>query len=76
MGSGVFVLSHDYKEIEKEFTPGEHLDIFTDYEDLKSKINYYLANDGVREAIALKGYNHVHINHTWDNRINELLNKI
>lgn len=73
MGSGAFCLSHKYQEIEKDFEAGKHLDVWQNFEQLFERIDYYLAHDKERKQIALEGYNYVHQKHTWDNRIENLI---
>jgi len=46
------------------FKNGEHLVLFKDYEDLKSKLNYYLENPSEAMAIAEKGYQEFCLNHS------------
>lgn len=72
MGAGAFCLSHHYPEIETEFTPGVHLDVWRDENHLIEKIEHYLSNDSERKKIAKAGCDHVHNNYKWANRINEL----
>lgn len=76
MGAGAFCLSHNYPDIDKEFTPGQHLDVWNDKNELFKKIDYYLENDFERKVIALAGSKHVHKNHTWSNRIQQLKSMI
>ncbi len=54
--TGAFLLTDDAKEIQEYFKPGEEIETFSSPEELKSKIDYYLANDQAREKIARKGY--------------------
>lgn len=56
MASKGFVLTQPWKNIELDFKIGIDLDIFTSIEDLKTKINYYINNDKLREQIAENGY--------------------
>ncbi|MES2395657.1 MAG: glycosyltransferase [Bacteroidota bacterium] len=72
MGSGAFCLSHHYQDIEKDFEIGAHLDVWKNFEELTSKIDYYLKNEDIRKCIAKTGCEHVHKNHTWMNRIDDL----
>lgn len=66
MGSGAFCLSHNYKDIDKDFKVGEHLDVWNSLEELYGKINYYLANEDEREKIRNTGCEYVRNNHTWN----------
>jgi spore maturation protein CgeB len=73
MGAGAFCLSHHYPEIEKEFTPGTHLDTWGGKDDLFKKIDHYLENEKERTKIAKQGCEHVHKNHNWNERIKQLI---
>jgi len=61
IGSGCMLLTHELKGLEQLLIPGEHCVVYNphDYDDLKSKIDYYLKNDEERERIALAGQKHV-----------------
>jgi len=72
MGSGCFALSHHYKDIEKDFEVGQHLDTFKDHAELQRKIDYYLQNPDERQAIALNGWKHVQENFTTQNMVNDI----
>jgi hypothetical protein len=56
LGSGAFFLSDRIKNIEEDFTPGIHLDVWTNVRDLVEKARYYVNNDELREKIAHRGY--------------------
>lgn len=73
MGAGCFCLSHKYQDIEHEFEIGKHLDVWTSLDDLVSKIDYWLERDEERSVIAKEGSKHVHANHTWRNRMPEIM---
>lgn len=76
MGSGCFVLSHAYQDIEKEFENGKHLQTWSNFTELFEMIDFYLERKDEREKIAKAGCKHIHANHTWSNRINELMKMI
>ena len=54
---GSFVLSEFASDIEEFFTAGRDLDMFYGEKELLEKVRYYLANDALREEIALRGHN-------------------
>jgi len=56
LGSGCCVLSHDYNNIFKDFTPGRELITWTDINDLKQRISAILANEQLRQSIAKCGH--------------------
>ena len=72
MGSGAFCLSHNFKGIERDFDIKNHLDVWSDIDELISKIDYYLKNEYERESIAKEGCIFVRENCNWDKRIEEL----
>jgi hypothetical protein len=72
LGSGAFVLSHNYKDIEKDFLVGRHLDVFDGIDDLIKKCHYYLQYPGLRKQISARAYAHASANCTWLNRMKEL----
>lgn len=49
---------------------------YVNHEDLDKKIDYYLMHDQERELIAQRGYDIVLKNHTFDNRVSEILSTI
>lgn len=65
LAAGGFVLTAPWKGMENDFRIGIDLDIFTNAEELQSKIKYYLKHSEEREIIALHGqqtvqnFNHV-----------------
>jgi spore maturation protein CgeB len=54
----------------------EHLDTFTNMNDLENKIKYYLKNDKERENIANVGQTYVHNNHSWDKVTDKIIDII
>lgn len=73
MGAGAFCLSHNYKDINTEFTPGVHLDVWNNVDELFAKIDYYLQRNEERMHIAKTGCDLVHKECTWDKRIEQLM---
>jgi spore maturation protein CgeB len=67
MGSGGFVLTHDFKGIEKDFVIGKHLATWHNLPDLIEKVKYYLEHNYQRENIRMEGCFHARQNHTWRN---------
>lgn len=74
MGSGCFCLSHHYKDIEVDFEIGKQLDTFHDLNELKEKIDYYLAHEEERAAIAKCGSEYVHKNYGTHKLYSKILN--
>jgi len=74
MASGSFCLTHHFPGIEKVFERGVHLDWFENFDEMLDLVDKYLKDDEERKAIARVGCNYVRENHTWKNRIEEMLN--
>jgi len=55
------------------FAEGEEIVSFTNIQDLKEKINYYLRNDNKRDEISLEGQNRAYSDHTYKNRVSEII---
>jgi spore maturation protein CgeB len=72
MGSGAFCISNYYPGIEEDFEIGNHLVVYRDEAEIPLLIDKYLADDETRKAIASAGCRHVHANHTWDNRMDQI----
>jgi len=74
LGRGGFLIHRDVPGIKEEYP-----DLVTydgTYEDLKSKIEYYLKNESERVEIIKKNFEHVKNNYTMDKKCQELLNYI
>jgi len=69
LACGGFFLTRYVEGIEKEFTPGKHLDIWHDFEDLKCKIAKYLDNSELRNSIAQAGQDLVLNRDSYDSRV-------
>lgn len=65
-GSGLTELFEDKK----------HLVVYRDEKELVELAEYYLHNDGERERIAKEGMDRVLANHTYEDRVHEMLSKI
>lgn len=78
LGRGGFLIHPYIKGMETDFVDGEHLVFyrFGDFEDLKSKIDYYLAHPDEREKIRIAGHKHVKENHTYKQRWETILREI
>lgn len=78
LGRGGFMIHPYISGMEKHFEDGKHLVFFKfgDFEDLKSKIDYYLEHDDEREAIRKAGHEHVKANHTYKNRWQTILKEL
>jgi len=67
----------DYRsEIPELFKPGEEIVCFEDLKDLRHKIRYYLNNPDERTEIAGKGRERVEKDHTYELRMEEMLDLV
>lgn len=73
MGSGGFLLTNYQQEYLEYFEPDVDFVFYEDMGDLEEKARYYLQNEGIREDIARRGFEKVLNNHSFENRVNQLL---
>lgn len=73
MGAGGFVLTNYQQELTEYFTIGEDLDIYSSQEELLDKISFYLSHEDVRLKIAQNGYKKVSEQHTFKDRMADIL---
>lgn len=75
LATGSFLLTDRIQSIEQLFEDGKHLVLYDSLDDAVEKAKYYLAHDEEREKIAQAGYEHVMKNHTFQHRVNVILNE-
>ena len=68
-----FLLTNYQEDLSRFFVPGEDYVYYEDRNDLMDKIKYYLSNDAERNAIAENAYKKVHSEHSYEQRIEEIL---
>ncbi len=73
LACGAFVISDNQRDVFSLFKEGEHLVRFSDSDDLKETITYYLDRPKERGQIAEQGRQEVLNNHTYVHRIEKLL---
>lgn len=73
MGSGGFLLSNYQSDFMDNFIPGKDFDYYESMDDLLTKIDYYLAHDDERSAIAQNGHDKIAKAHTYRHRVQEML---
>lgn len=73
MGSGGFLLSNYQEDFLENFTPGEDFVCYESEQDLLQKIDYYLAHEDERQAIAKNGHDKVAAAHTYRDRVRQML---
>jgi spore maturation protein CgeB len=64
--TGSFLLTDDSAETSLAVVPGRHVETFSDIDDFKRKLRFYLDHAEARERIAAQGLQHVRANHTYD----------
>lgn len=77
-GRGGFLIFPYIKGVEDHFVIGKELVTyeFNNFDDLKTKIDYYLERDDEREKIRLAGHERTKKDHTYTQRLKQLLNII
>lgn len=70
---GRFYLVQEYKDLASYFQAGVEIETWSNLDDLKSKIRYYLKHETSREKIANQGRIATSQRHTWEIRIEKIL---
>ncbi|MDE7232427.1 MAG: glycosyltransferase, partial [Lachnospiraceae bacterium] len=73
LGSGGFLLSNYQEDFLEYFTPGEDFVCYESEADLLHKLDYYLAHEDERQAIAKNGHAKVAAAHTYRDRVRQML---
>ena len=73
MGSGGFLLSNYQEDFLEYFTPGVDFVCYESETDLLQKMDYYLAHEDERQAIARNGHAKVAAAHTYRDRVRQML---
>ena len=76
MSCGGFQLVDRRSGLDGLFEEGEEIVIFNDLNDLRQKIDYYLKNPEEAYRISEKGRNRVNTDHTYEKRMEEMLEVI
>lgn len=72
LGSGGFLMSSYQHEIAEYFTNGQEVVMYDSIEDAYDKVNFYLANDDIRNEIAKRGNAKVRELFTYDKQLESL----
>ncbi len=75
LACGGFVLADRNESLFELFIEDWDIVCYDTPEEATDKINYYLNHDSDRQTIAERGYDKVKKSHTFENRINYILNK-
>lgn len=73
MGAGGFLLTNFQADFLDYFVPGDDFAYFESTKDLLQKIDYYLAHDSERAAMAENGFKKIEAQHTYKHRVSEIL---
>lgn len=76
LGCGAFYMCQYVDGIEEIFLPDEEIVTFSSEDEMIDKIRYYLPREDIRKKIALKGQEKVLREHTYQNRVKQLLTTI
>lgn len=76
LGAGGFLMTNYQAEIPLYFEEGKDLVCFDGPEDLKEKVGYYLEHEEERKKIARSGYEKVKANHSYRNRLQQILDTV
>jgi spore maturation protein CgeB len=70
---GSLCLTKYFYGIEDIFEKGVHLDWWKNFDELTERIDFYLSDEKERLAVAKTGMRYVRENHSWKNRIEEIV---
>lgn len=73
-GAGGFLLASQVPGIEEQFTPNEHIGVYSSLQTLPAALDRWIRDDLARERIRRTGFLHVRKNHGWRIRAIEMLN--
>ncbi len=74
--SGSFILTDWQRQIEALFEPKKEMIVYHDPEEIKDLISYYLSKTSERDAIVKASRRRVLEEHTWEHRLQTLLNRM
>lgn len=72
-GAGGFLLTGPAQGLDRYFVPGVEIAIYQDFEDLVSKIHFYLSHPNDRDRLARAGYERTLREHTYERRLAEVV---
>ncbi len=73
LGAGGFLLVEPLKDLKDLFEDGKDLVFYNDIVELKEKVEYFLVHENERKEIAANGYKKAIKNHTFKNRIAQIV---
>lgn len=72
-GAGGFLLTGHARGLERFYRPGVDVVVFQDIDDMAGKIHHFLSNPDERDAIARSGYERTCREHTYEQRMAEVV---
>lgn len=72
-GAGGFLLTNPAQGLERFYAPGSEIAVYQDFDDLVSKIRYYLSHPNERDHVARAGYARTLRDHTYEQRLVEVI---
>lgn len=72
-GAGGFLLTNPAQGLERFYVPGSEIAIYQDFDDLVSKIRYYLSHPDERDRVAQAGYVRTLRDHLYEQRLAEVV---
>ncbi|MCH8171214.1 MAG: glycosyltransferase [Bacteroidetes bacterium] len=75
-GCGGFQLSYNIPGLEIAFEIDKEIAVYDSLKNLPQRIKYFLDNENERESIALNGYNRAARDHSAQNYMQQLINKV
>jgi spore maturation protein CgeB len=76
LGCKTLLLTNYTPGLETLFNIGTNIVTYSDKNDMIDKINYYIKHDSERKEMVQRGYDHVKKNHTYVNRVEQLIDII
>ena len=76
MGAGGFLLSNYQPELAEYFVDGKEVVLFTSQEDMLEKIDYYLNHDAERQEIAIRGWEKVQKEFSYEIQLKKIFDLI
>lgn len=73
LGCGGFLLTNYQEDMMQFFTPDEDFVFYESRQDLLDKIDYYLEHEDERRAIAERGHQKAKAGHSYEQRVQEIL---
>ena len=73
MGCGGFAITTPMENLEEYYEPDKEIVVVSSVPELIDKARYYLSHESERENIARRGYARTIANHTWTQRLSDII---